>query len=70
MQRLYDANMRLIGYYVQDAAGRVRALDSDSRLVGSYDPFSDKTYDKNRTLVGRGNLLASLLPGGAKTGGE
>ena len=29
MQRLYDANMRLIGYYVQDAAGRVRALDSD-----------------------------------------
>lgn len=70
MQRLYDANMRLIGYYVQDAAGRVRALDSDLRLVGSYDPFSDKTYDKNRTLLGRGNLLASLLPGGAKTGGE
>ena len=61
MQRLYDANARLIGYLSAGAAGRMSVLDSDYRVLGYYYPQRDKTYDKDMRLVGKGNLLASLL---------
>ncbi len=61
MQRFYDSNMQLLGYFLQGPQGRVRALDADYRVVGYYYPSSDKTYDKDMNLLGRGNQLASLL---------
>ena len=61
MQRLYDSNMQLVGYLSSDAAGRMSVLDSDYRTLGYSYPQKDKTYDKNMRLVGKGNLLTSLL---------
>ena len=62
MQKLYDANMRLQGYYLRGAAGaRTAVYDADMRPLGYYYPHSDKTYDANMRLVGRGNLLAGFL---------
>lgn len=61
MQRLYDSNMRLVGYLSSDAAGRKSVLDSDYRALGYYYPQKDKTYDKDMRLIGKGDLLTSLL---------
>ena len=61
MQRLYDSNMQLVGYLSAGAAGRLSVLDSDYRVLGYYYPGRDKTYDKDMRLVGKGNLLTSLL---------
>ena len=61
MQRLYDSNMQLVGYLAAGAAGRLSVLDSDYRVLGYYYPGRDKTYDMDMRLVGKGNLLTSLL---------
>lgn len=61
MQRLYDSNMQLVGYLAADATGRMSVLDSDYRVLGYYYPGKDKTYDKDMRLIGKGNLLTSLL---------
>ncbi len=61
MQRLYDADMRLLGYLAEGASGRLSVLDADRRVLGYYYPASDKTYTKDMALVGRGNQLAALL---------
>lgn len=61
MQRLYDSNMQLVGYLAAGAAGRLSVLDSDYRVLGYYYLGRDKTYDKDMRLVGKGNLLTSLL---------
>lgn len=70
MQRLYDANMQLLGYVQSGARGtRQTAYDSDFRVLGYYYPISDKTYDKDLRLIGKGNLLVSLLGAPTPTGG-
>ncbi len=61
MQKFYDSNRNLIGYLRSSASGKILAYDPDRRLVGYYNPDSDKTYDANRSLVGRGNLLATFF---------
>ena len=61
MQRLYNSNTQLVGYLSSDAAGRMSVLDSDYRVLGYYYPDKNKTYDNNMRLVGKGNLLTSLL---------
>ena len=61
MQRLYDSDMRLIGYLAEGAAGRLSVLDADRNVLGYYYPSSGKTYTKDMELVGRGNQLAALL---------
>ncbi len=61
MQRLYDSDMKLIGYLSEGASGRVSVLDSDYKVLGYYHPSSDKTYDKDMNLIGTGNLLVALL---------
>lgn len=69
MQRLYDSDMRLIGYLSEGAAGRVSVLDSDYKVLGYYYPSADKTYTKDMALVGRGNQLAALLERAKGEGG-
>ena len=61
MQKLYDHNMNLVGYMVQSETGRTSVCDSDFQVLGYYYPESNKTYDKNMRLIGKGNLLAGLL---------
>ena len=61
MQKLYDSNMKLVGYMSESETGRISAYDSDYRILGYYYPETDKTYDKNMRLIGKGNLLAGLL---------
>lgn len=61
MQRLYDSNMQLVGYLSAGAAGRTAVFDSNYRVLGYYYPATNKTYDKDMRLIGKGNLLTSLL---------
>lgn len=61
MQKFYDSDRKLVGYLRSAASGKILAYDSDRMLVGYYNPASDKTYDANRVLVGRGNLLAAFF---------
>ena len=61
MQKLYDSNMQLIGYSKAVTDGRINFYDSEYKLLGYYVPSSDKTYDSNRKLVGKGNLTAGVL---------
>ena len=61
MQKLYDSDMCLIGYSKVGADGRINVYNSDYKLLGYYVPSSDKTYDSNRKLVGKGNLTADFL---------
>ena len=66
MQRFYDTNMKIVGYILSGAANRQTAYDSDFQALGYYYPHSDKTYDKNMTLIGRGNQLASFFGNAAQ----
>lgn len=61
MQKLYDSDAQLLGY-VAAAAGRQTLYDRDFRLLGYYFPATDKTYDADMRLIGRGNLLTRLVP--------
>ena len=56
MQKLYDSNMQLIGYSATGASGKITVYDSDYRILGYYNPQSDKTYDRDRKLIGKGDL--------------
>ena len=67
MQRLYDSNMQLIGYTSTGATGKITVYDSDYRMLGYYNPKSDKTYDKDRRLVGKGNMITNLLVNASRT---
>ena len=60
-QTLTDARYRAIGYIDTAADGRQTARDARLHVVGYYDPQSDSTRDARLHLVGRGNLLASLV---------
>lgn len=61
MQKLYNSDMQLIGYTSTGATGKITVYDSDYRMLGYYNPESDKTYDKDRRLVGKGNLITNFL---------
>lgn len=50
----------LIGYREQ-CGDRVDCRDRTGSLVGSYYPARDDTRDRHGILVGRGDLLSSLL---------
>lgn len=61
MPVLRDETGRLIGRVFQDAGGVLIARDSTGKNVGEYDPSTDTTRDRTGRVVGRGNLLASLV---------
>jgi hypothetical protein len=60
-QTLTDARYHTIGYIDTAADGRQTARDARLHAVGYYDPHSDTTRDAQRHLVGKGNMLASLI---------
>lgn len=61
MQKLYDYNMKLVGYLSESETGRISVYNSDYQVLGYYYPVSNKTYDKDMKLIGKGNLLTGFL---------
>lgn len=58
---LYDKNGKVIGRMMQSDGGNIKLYSRIGSFLGSYDQKSDKTYDKFGSLVGTGNLLATLI---------
>lgn len=56
-----DQRNFIIGYIEDTSDGGQRALDIGNRLLGSYDPASDKTRDTNLRIIGAGNQLMALI---------
>ena len=61
-QTLTDARYYTIGYIDMGADGKQIAREAGYHVVGYYDPRTHTTRDVRRHMVGRGNLLASLIP--------
>lgn len=61
MRKLYDADMKVIGYLQEGESGRRTLYDGNYRVLGYYYPASDKTYDADMRPVGRGDLLVGLI---------
>lgn len=48
--------------YMDEHNGHVRLFDKyGSKLLGTYNPHTDKTYTADGRLVGQGNLLPVLI---------
>jgi len=60
-QELRDSNNRLLGKIETLYNGKLEIRDALNRLKGTYDPKSNETRDDSNRLVGKGNLLSSLL---------
>ena len=61
MRKLYDADMKVVGFLQEGEGGRRTLYDGNYRVLGYYYPASDKTYDADMRPVGRGELLMTLL---------
>lgn len=60
-QYLRDSNGRLIGWREEGMVARINGRDDAGRLVGWFDPPRNETRDANGRLVGRGDLLSSII---------
>lgn len=60
-QELRDRSNRLLGRIRQRPDGKLELRDVSNRLRGTYEPRSNETHDASNRLMGRGNLLTSLL---------
>lgn len=60
-QTLRDRNYHVIGYIDVDWNGRQVLKDSNFHVLGYYDPQRNETLDRNYHVVGRGNVLTTLL---------
>lgn len=60
-QELRDSSNRLLGKIKKLSNGKFELRDSSNFLKGTYDPKSNETRDPGNKLVGRGNLLTTLL---------
>ena len=58
---LRDKNNRKLGEIRTDSSGRQVLYNATNRRLGEYNPKSNETRDANNRLVGKGNLLGSLL---------
>lgn len=59
-QELRDSSQRLIGY-LQDIGDYVEIRNNSAKLLGKYYPNVNETRDSSGRLVGKGNLLTTLL---------
>ncbi len=57
---LRDKSGRLLGR-IKEVGGKMEIRNAQRKLLGRYDPKSDITRDMSERLVGKGNLLTSLL---------
>ncbi len=54
---------KVVGYIETRADGKLVAKDTRYRIRGHYDPKTNETRDFTYKVVGRGNLLASMVIG-------
>lgn len=59
-QVLRDKSNRKIGK-IKEINGKLEIRNPSNQLLGRYDPKSDQTRDKSNRLIGKGNLLTTLL---------
>lgn len=60
-QDLRDKNNQLLGTIKTLSSGKLELRNASNRLLGTYDPKPNETRDAQSRLVGKGNLLATLL---------
>lgn len=58
---LRDKNNRRLGEIRSDSTGRQTLYSDTNRRLGEYNPKTNETRDANNRLVGKGNLLGTLL---------
>jgi hypothetical protein len=61
MTILKDRNGNPQGVIREGAGGMERLLDLGGRVVATYRPDTDWTYDKNGVRIGTGNRLAGMV---------
>ena len=60
-RELRDKTNRLLGRIKTLSNGKLELRDHTNRLLGTYDPKYNQTRDHTNSLVGKGNLLTTLL---------
>jgi len=60
-QVLRDKNNRLMGKIITLSDGRLEIRDPSNRRKGTYNPKNNETRDSSNRLIGKGNLLTTLL---------
>ena len=61
-QTLRDRNQHVIGYIdVEFFSGRQCLRYSNNHVLGYYEPKRNETVDSNNHVIGKGNLLTTLL---------
>lgn len=60
-QILRDSGYRIIGHLDTNSAGRKTLYDARYQILGYYDPAMNYTYNNRWQIVGRGDILTSLL---------
>jgi hypothetical protein len=60
-QELRDARGALLGKVETKSDGKQELRDAKGALKGNYNPSYNETRDQRGALVGKGNLLSSLL---------
>ncbi|MCF8340524.1 MAG: hypothetical protein K9I82_06080 [Chitinophagaceae bacterium] len=60
-QELRDARGALLGKVETKSDGKQELRDSRGALKGNYNPMYNETRDQKGALVGKGNILTSLL---------
>ena len=61
-QYLRDKRGRILGWIDNSITGKLYIRDWMGRICGWYDIRTNLTRDKQGRIVGRGNLLTTLLP--------
>ena len=60
-QELRNKNNKLLGKIHTLSNGVLEIRDATNKLKGKYDPKTNQTRNASNSLVGKGNLLSSLL---------
>ena len=60
-QTLKDRNNHVLGYIDVESSGRQCLRNSNFHVIGYYDPGRNQTLDATFHVVGKGNILTTLL---------
>jgi hypothetical protein len=60
-RELRDKSGKLLGRIKVLSDGRLELRDQDGSLKGRFNPKNNETRDRNGNLVGKGDLLTTLL---------
>lgn len=58
---LRDKNLNILGYVDTDSNGKQTLMDKNFNIKGYYSPIENLTRDRNLNIIGRGNILTTLL---------